>query len=688
MIYAGSASPRRAALRGARRGPLPAKRLPGPGVGGGHHPRPAGVDLVCLSATVSNAEELADWIRTVRGETAAVIEDRRPVELHDLYLLGDRRSERLFLLPDPGRRPAQPRGSAPSTPRPCATPGCGAGPEGRLFTPRRAEVVELLGERGHAARHLLHLQPGRLRRRRGPVRAGRPAADHRRGAPPDPGHRRSPRRGLVATTTCACSATPTWMAGLEAGFAAHHAGLVPPFKEAVEACFAAGLVKVVFATETLSLGINMPARSVVIEKLTKFTGERHEFLTPGEYTQLTGRAGRRGIDDVGYAIVLWSPFVPFDQVAGLVGARTYALTSSFRPTYNMAANLVRRYPPDVAHHLLNLSFAQYRADSDVVRLESPAGTDPGGADRSPGRRHLRAGATSRSTGPAPDQRGHRPASAVDDRARCWPRWSRSGRATSSSFPVASRAGGWRCCRPPAGGAVTSGCGPSPPIGGCCPSARATSPPRPEPWPGWSCRPRTPRTTPASSATWPRPSRAARLAGGRPGRRARSPAHMAGRGGHGPGRSAAASHPGGRLPRRPRTTSGRWSGPIAWPRRRASRAADQGPDRVAGPAVRPGPAGARSVGLRRRVGADRRRASGWPGSTTRPTCSSPSACTRACSTGSTPAEMAGLVSVFTFEARGHGEEVTRFPPGRLRERWSPSTGWPPSSTTPRTKPGCP
>src|SRR5207248_9617527 len=161
-----------------------------------------------------------------------------------------------------------------------------------------------------------------------------------------------------------------WLAGLEAGVAAHHAGMVPPFKEAVEACFAAGLVKAVFATETLALGINMPARTVVVEKLSKFTGERHEFLTPGEYTQLTGRAGRRGIDEVGYAIVLWSPFVPFDQVAGLASTRTYALTSSFRPTYNMAANLVRRYPADVAHHLLNLSFAQYRADADVVRLEA------------------------------------------------------------------------------------------------------------------------------------------------------------------------------------------------------------------------------------------------------------------------------------------------------------------------------
>ncbi len=161
----------------------------------------------------------------------------------------------------------------------------------------------------------------------------------------------------------------TWVAGMEAGVAAHHAGMVPPMKEAVEEAFAAGLLKVVFATETLSLGINMPARSVVIERLSKFTGEHHQFLTPGEYTQLAGRAGRRGIDDLGYVVVLWDPFVPFEQVAGLASRRTYALTSSFRPTYNMTANLVQRYPPDEARHLLNLSFAQYQADRDVVAVE-------------------------------------------------------------------------------------------------------------------------------------------------------------------------------------------------------------------------------------------------------------------------------------------------------------------------------
>ena len=162
----------------------------------------------------------------------------------------------------------------------------------------------------------------------------------------------------------------TFVAQLEAGIAAHHAGMVPPFKEVVERCFVEGLVKVVFATETLAVGINMPARTVVIEKLTKFTGEHHEFLTPGDYTQLTGRAGRRGLDDAGQALVLWSPFVRFEQVATLAASRMFHLRSVFRPTYNMVSNLVASYRPDEATHLLSLSFAQYQADRDVVRIEA------------------------------------------------------------------------------------------------------------------------------------------------------------------------------------------------------------------------------------------------------------------------------------------------------------------------------
>ena len=185
-----------------------------------------------------------------------------------------------------------------------------------------------------------------------------------------------------------------FLAQLEAGIAAHHAGMVPAFKEAVEACFVEGLTKVVFATETLAVGINMPARTVVIEKLTKFTGDHHEALTAGEYTQLTGRAGRRGIDSIGQAVVLWSPFVPFEQVAALAASRTFHLRSAFRPTYNMAANLVGTYTNEQAHHLLNLSFAQYQADRDVVRLEARVRARPRAAGRGttggrePVRRHL------------------------------------------------------------------------------------------------------------------------------------------------------------------------------------------------------------------------------------------------------------------------------------------------------------
>jgi len=330
---------------------------------------PPEVDLVCLSATVSNAEEFADWVQTVRGATTAVIEERRPVELHHLYLVGDRGSERLHLLPTFVDGRPNPEAAAVDN-RALRQPDHRGRPRrGRLYTPRRAEAVERLSDEDMLPAIFFIFS------RAACDDAVRQCIDY--GLRLTAAEERAQIRAIAEAKVAKLSdddldvlGYQSWLHGLENGFAAHHAGLVPPFKEAVEACFSAALVKVVFATETLSLGINMPARSVVIEKLTKFTGERHEPLTPGEYTQFTGRAGRRGIDEVGYAIVLWSPFVPFDQVAGLASTRTYALSSSFRPTYNMAANLVRRYPADIAHHLLNLSFAQYRADADVVRLEA------------------------------------------------------------------------------------------------------------------------------------------------------------------------------------------------------------------------------------------------------------------------------------------------------------------------------
>src|SRR3954462_10447912 len=329
---------------------------------------PSNIDLVCLSATVSNAEEFADWIETVRGDTTAVIEERRPVELQHLYLVADRDSEELHLLPTfvDGRPNAEAARLDASSARSQRYRGR---PRSRLSTPRRVDVVDRLEREGMLPAIYFIFS--------------RQACDDASRQLLDAGMRLTTEEERAQIRTIVEAKVETlsdddlevlsygrWLAGLEAGVAAHHAGMVPPFKEAVEACFAAGLVKGVFATETLALGINMPARSVVVEKLSKFTGERHEFLTPGEYTQLTGRAGRRGLDPVGDAVVLWSPVVPFEQVASLASSRAFRLTSAFRPTYNMAANLVQRYEPADAHHLLNLSFAQYQADRSVVRLES------------------------------------------------------------------------------------------------------------------------------------------------------------------------------------------------------------------------------------------------------------------------------------------------------------------------------
>ena len=162
-----------------------------------------------------------------------------------------------------------------------------------------------------------------------------------------------------------------WREGLLRGIAAHHAGLLPVFRHTVEELFTAGLIKAVFATETLALGINMPARTVVLERLVKFNGEQHLPLTPGEYTQLTGRAGRRGIDVEGHAVVLWNPGEDTSEpaeVAGLASTRTFPLRSSFAPSYNMTINLVNRVGPEQAHRLLEQSFAQYQADRSVVSL--------------------------------------------------------------------------------------------------------------------------------------------------------------------------------------------------------------------------------------------------------------------------------------------------------------------------------
>ncbi len=335
---------------------------------------PEHVQLVCLSATVSNAHDIGDWLGTVRGPTDVVIEEHRPVELANTYLVGDKSSDRLHLVDTLIAGRPNPEGNrfdveSDRTRDRTRKGGRGGGrPRRRWYTPNRLDVLDVLeADRLLPAIVFIFSRAGCDDAVRACLDAG-----VRLTTPEERGEiRRIAEEHLTSLTAADLEALKAdrWLAGLEAGIAAHHAGHVPPFKEAVEACFSAGLAKVVFATETLALGVNMPARAVVIEKMTKFNGERREFLTPAQYTQLTGRAGRRGIDDHGTAIVLWSPFISFGQIAGLAGSRSFVLRSAFRPTYNMAANLVRRHEHDDARRLLNQSLAQYQADKAVVVLE-------------------------------------------------------------------------------------------------------------------------------------------------------------------------------------------------------------------------------------------------------------------------------------------------------------------------------
>ncbi|MEO8476945.1 MAG: DEAD/DEAH box helicase [Actinomycetota bacterium] len=341
---------------------------------------PLSVSVVCLSATISNAEEFGEWIGTLRGETRVVIEEQRPVPLEHHYLVGHRLhpmhvEQDGILLPNPyvvsldqqelKTKTYYRRGSGTAQHHRTSRPREG---HRRVYAPKREEVVEVLADEGMLpAIYFVFSRAGcdksvRWMRESGVRLTTRTEADYIR-------ERAEARLAWMDEEDLETLGFFDFLDGLTAGIAAHHAGMLPAFKETVEELFEAGLVKVVFATETLSLGINMPAKTVVIEDLWKFQGERHEILTPGEYTQLTGRAGRRGIDPLGHAVVVYQRQVPFERVAGLAATRTYNLTSSFRPSYNMAVNLVRNYTREQAHRLLNSSFAQFLADRGVVSLE-------------------------------------------------------------------------------------------------------------------------------------------------------------------------------------------------------------------------------------------------------------------------------------------------------------------------------
>ncbi|MEX0768164.1 MAG: DEAD/DEAH box helicase, partial [Microthrixaceae bacterium] len=328
---------------------------------------PASVLFVCLSATVSNAEELGEWVTALRGSTHTVVEHRRPIELDPLLLVGDRTAEQDHLVPLVINGATNPEGFRFDAAQQRTGQTQHRRQRSRFFTPRRVETIERLASEGLLpVIYFIFSRNGCDEAVRQCYEAGLRLTE--------PSEREQIRKLVEARTASLSDADldvlgyDRWLESLELGIAAHHAGMIPAFREAVEDCFVQGLVKAVFATETLALGINMPARTVAIERLSKYNGEGHEFLSPGQFTQLTGRAGRRGIDDQGSAVVLWSPFATFSQVATLAASREFPLVSSFRPTYNMAANLIERYEEEAAMEVLTRSFAQFQTDRVVVQL--------------------------------------------------------------------------------------------------------------------------------------------------------------------------------------------------------------------------------------------------------------------------------------------------------------------------------
>lgn len=339
---------------------------------------PKDVLVISLSATVSNAEEFGAWLDEVRGNTRIVVSEHRPVPLHQHVLFGseilelfETGSNQMRVNPELiQKHQARTRGPIAGRGKWGGKKYSGADRERlqRQF-PRldKAEVVERLND--------LELLPAIF------FIFSRAGCDAAVTACRREGLRltsRDEQQEIRAIVESRCSSISDddldtlgyheWLESLERGYASHHAGLLPAFKEVVEELFLRKLIKIVFATETLALGINMPARTVVLERLDKFNGESRVNITAGEYTQLTGRAGRRGIDIEGHSVVLWGAQLDPNIVASLASKRTYPLNSSFRPTYNMAVNLISAFGKERAAKVLERSFAQFQADRSVVGL--------------------------------------------------------------------------------------------------------------------------------------------------------------------------------------------------------------------------------------------------------------------------------------------------------------------------------
>lgn len=314
---------------------------------------PTNVQIIALSATVANSQQLTDWINTVHSGTELVYTDFRPVPLRYFYY----------------------DSSKPDTILPLLTP------EGRLNKKIKPESkAKYFGKRNAKT-------PQRQ------VAKDIVSVLHQKDMLPAIYFTFSRKKCDEQMEKCSglCLTTPEEQQQIKqivdayleenpylynnkhleyilCGVAAHHAGLLPGWKVLVEKLFQKGLIKVVFATETLAAGINMPARSTVISSVSKRTDTGHRMLTPSEFLQMSGRAGRRGMDEIGYVTIVGTAFQSPEEVAELVTSDANPLESRFSPTYSMVVNLLQRFTLDEAKELILKSFGYYSSTSRLTPL--------------------------------------------------------------------------------------------------------------------------------------------------------------------------------------------------------------------------------------------------------------------------------------------------------------------------------
>ena len=306
---------------------------------------PTNIQIIALSATVANCQELTDWINTVHSKTKLVNTDFRPVPLRFYYFDSSQPFKLLPLLTPNGKlnrkiRPEKPQWAKGKDKR------------------KKSYVKQII--KNLADNDMLPAIYFTFSRKK---------CDEQMEKCSGLGlNTKVEQQKIKAFIEDFIAENPHLYGNkhieyLIQGVASHHAGLLPAWKNLVEKLFQQGLIKVVFATETLAAGINMPARSTVISSTSKRTDSGHRMLTANEFLQMSGRAGRRGMDEIGYVTIVGTSFQSPEEVAELVLSDSNPLESKFSPSYSMVLNLLQRFDLDEAKELILKSFGYYSSDS-------------------------------------------------------------------------------------------------------------------------------------------------------------------------------------------------------------------------------------------------------------------------------------------------------------------------------------